>query len=234
MAVRENLEYLPPYGTGASLYVRPLLVGTQPIIGVKPSETYTFIVFVTPVGPYYKEGFFPVEALVVDQFDRAAARGTGRTKVAGNYAASLIPGIQANKKGYPIVLYTDPVEHKYVDEFGTSNFIGITPDKKFLTPESPSILQSITNESLQTLSESYGFEVVKTRIALDDVGQFSEVGACGTAAVITPVYSITRGEKKWIFGDKHKAGETLTRLFEHFQGIQYGDQKDNFGWLEEI
>ncbi|MBF0431319.1 MAG: branched-chain amino acid aminotransferase [Fibrobacteria bacterium] len=233
MAVKENIDYLPPYGTGASLYMRPFLIGTQPIIGVNPSDTYTFIVFVTPVGPYYKEGFSPVNALVVEGFDRAAAQGTGRTKVAGNYAASLKPGIQAKKKGFPIVLYTDPVEHKYIDEFGTSNFIGITDDE-YQTPDSPSILQSITNNSLQTLSKEYGLTPVKMPIPLDEVDRFKEVGACGTAAVITPIYSITKGDKVWTFGDEHKAGKTLTKLYEHLQGIQYGERDDSYNWLIEV
>jgi branched-chain amino acid aminotransferase len=234
MAVRENLDYVPPYGTGATLYIRPLLIGTEPIIGVKPSGNYIFIVFVTPVGPYYKDGFFPVKAIVIDDYDRAAAQGTGQTKVAGNYAASLRPGIRAKKQGYPIVLYTDSVEHKYIDEFGTSNFLGITEAGEYKTPDSPSILRSITNESLQVLAGEYGLKVFREKIALDEVSQFIEVGACGTAAVITPICSITQGDKTWTFGKADEAGQTLKKLYEHLQGIQYGEREDRHGWLTEV
>jgi len=234
MAIRENLDFLPPYGTGASLYIRPLLIGTQPIIGVAPSETYTFLVFVTPVGPYYKDGFFPVNVLVVDDYDRAAAQGTGQAKIAGNYAASLLPGLQAKKQGYSIALYTDPVEHKFIDELGTSNFFGITSGGEYKTPDSPSILKSITNESLQVLAQEYGFKVIKGPIALEELDQFIEVGACGTAAVITPIYSITRGEKQWTFGTPNEAGKTLKKLYEHLQGVQYGEREDKYGWLVEV
>ena len=234
IAIRENLDFLPPYGTGASLYIRPLLIGTQPVIGINPSETYTFLVFVTPVGSCYKDGFFPVNVLVVDDFDRAAAQGTGQTKVAGNYAASLLPDQKAKKQGYSIVLYTDPVEHKFIDELGTSNFFGITSAGEYKTPNSPSILQSITNESLQVLAQEYSLKVIKGPIALEGLDQFTEVGACGTAAVITPIYSITRGEKKWTFGKPDEAGETLKKLFEHFQGIRYGEREDKYGWLLEV
>ena len=233
MAIRENPEFVPPYGTGASLYIRPLLIGTQPLVGVNPSETYTFVVFVTPVGPYYKDGFFPVKAVVIDDFDRAAAQGVGQTKVAGNYAAGLMSGIKAKKQGYPIVLYTDPVEHKHIDEFGTSNFLGITDEGEYKTPDSPSILRSITNASLQVLAEEYGLNVVRDRIPLDELSQFKEVGACGTAAVITPIYSITRGKQTWTFGRPDEAGQTLKKLYEHLQGIQYGEREDTHGWLVE-
>jgi branched-chain amino acid aminotransferase len=189
---------------------------------------------VTPVGPYYKDGFHPVEAVVTEDYDRAAPKGTGRAKMAGNYAASLKPGLEAKKKGFPIVLFSDPKENKYVDEFGTSNFIGITKAGEFKTPDSPSILASITNESLQTLAEGMGLKVVRAPIALDSLGQFLEVGACGTAAVITPVHSITHGAKKHTFGKPGQAGETLTRLYQALQGIQYGEIPDQHGWLTPV
>jgi branched-chain amino acid aminotransferase len=231
MAVRENIDFVPPYGTGASLYLRPLLIGTEATIGIKASETYSFLVMVTPVGPYYKDGFSPVEALVMLDYDRAAPHGTGRAKTAGNYAASLLPGLLGKKKGFPIILFADPREHKYVDEFGTSNFIGITSAGEYKTPESSSILQSITNESLQTLAAEMGLKVVCAPIALDSLDQFSEVGACGTAAVITPVHAVHYGERVFRFGAKDKAGETLTRLYKQLQGIQYGEKPDEYGWL---
>jgi len=231
MAVAANREFVPPYGTGASLYIRPLLIGTEATVGIKPSSTYSFIVLVTPVGPYYKHGFSPVEAVVIEGYDRAAPYGTGRAKTAGNYAASLKPNLLAKEQGYPIVLFTDPREHKYVDEFGTSNFVGITPHGEYKTPMSPSILQGITNDSLQVLSREMGMTVVKEAIALDDLDQFSEVGACGTAAVITPVHIINDGERRFIFGKPDVAGEVLTSLFQQLQGIQYGEIEDKYGWL---
>lgn len=234
MATEINRDFVPPYGTGASLYLRPLLIGTEPTIGIKPSATYSFFVMVTPVGPYYKDGFSPVEALVMDHYDRAAPHGTGRAKMAGNYAASLKPGLEAKKKGYPIVLFTDPKEHKYVDEFGTSNFFGITAAKEYKTPDSSSILQSITNESLQTLASEMGFKVVRGNIAVDGLDQFTEVGACGTAAVITPVHAIVNGSKRHTFGSKDKAGETLTKLYQALLGVQYGDAPDKHGWLVKV
>jgi branched-chain amino acid aminotransferase len=231
MAVDVNKEFVPPYGTGASLYLRPLLIGTEPTVGIKASSTYSFIVLVTPVGPYYKSGFNPVEAIVLEDYDRAAPKGTGRAKMAGNYAASLKPGMVAKKMGYPIVLFSDPKENRYVDEFGTSNFFGITADGFYKTPESGSILQSITNESLQMLAKEMGLKVSRGAIPLDGLDQFQEVGACGTAAVITPVHSIQYRERKFTFGQPGKAGETLTRLYQGLQAIQYGDVPDSHGWL---
>ena len=229
--IEANREFVPPYGTGASLYIRPTLIGTEPMMGVSPSDSYTFFVFLIPVGPYYKDGFFPVRSVILDQFDRAAAMGTGRAKVAGNYAASLMPHKEAKKQGFPIVLYTDSVHHKYIDEFGTSNFIGITKDKRYVTPDSPSVLRSITNKSLQVLAEAQGFTVCKQPILVEEVNQFCEVGACGTAAVITPIHSITRGRQVWTFGEADKAGKVLTSLYEQLQGIQYGEVEDKYSWL---
>ncbi len=238
MAVRENLEFVPPYGTGASLYLRPLLIGTEPTIGIKPSDTYSFLVMVTPVGPYYKGGFNPVEALVMLDYDRAAPKGTGRAKTAGNYAGSLLPGLIGKKKGFPIILFADPKENRYVDEFGTSNFIGITAAGEYKTPESSSILQSITNESLQVLAEGLGLRVVRAPIALDALDQFAEVGACGTAAVITPIHAVhyhrDGSERVFRFGDKDVAGTTLTTLYKQLQGIQYGEIADTHGWLAKV
>ena len=232
-AVRLNRAYVPPFGSGASLYIRPLLIGTEPMVGINSSTTYSFIVLVTPVGPYYKNGFFPVEALVVDQYDRAAPRGTGRAKMAGNYAASLRPSEYAHDRGFSLVLFTDPREHKYVDEFGTSNFVGITPDGAYKTPNSPSILQGITNDSLRVLAQEMGMTVSREPILLDDLGQFSEVGACGTAAVITPVCAIHHGERVFTFGTPDTAGAVLTRLYQQLQGIQYGELPDRYGWLTD-
>lgn len=234
LAVEKNLDFVPPHGTGASLYVRPLLIGTEATIGIKASDTYSFIVLVTPVGPYYKDGFHPVEALVMLDYDRAAPKGTGRAKTAGNYAASLLPGLIGKDKGFPIILFADPKENKYVDEFGTSNFIGITPAGEYKTPVSSSTLESITNESLQELAADLGLKIVREPIALDSLDQFAEVGACGTAAVITPIHAVHYGERVFRFGDKDKAGGTLTRLYQTLQGIQYGEITDKHGWLYAV
>ena len=211
-AVQLNREFVPPYGTGASMYLRPLLIGTEPTVGVKPSSTFSFIVLVTPVGPYYKDGFQPVEALVMDDYDRAAPKGTGRAKMAGNYAASLKPGHEAKQKGFPIVLYTDPKENKYVDEFGSSNFMGITHSGEYKTPDSSSVLQSITNDSLQILAKEMGLKVIKEPILLSSLDQFKEVGACGTAVVITPISAIHSKMGKSSFSEHFLNGQLFNTV----------------------
>jgi branched-chain amino acid aminotransferase len=233
-AVKLNREFVPPYGSGASLYIRPLLIGTEQTIGIKPSSTYTFIVLVTPVGPYYQHGFKPVEAIIIEEYDRAAPLGTGCAKMAGNYAASLKPSNVGHEHGCSIVLFTDPREHRYVDEFSTSNFIGITPAGEYKTPDSTSILQSITNDSLQALAADMGLTVRRERIEVERLDQFSEVGACGTAAVITPVHIIHYRDRAFRFGQPDIAGEVLTRLYNELQGIQYGEAPDRYGWLTVV
>jgi branched-chain amino acid aminotransferase len=233
-AVKNNRDYVPPYGTGASLYVRPLLIGTSPRVGVRPSEEYLFIVLVMPVGPYYKDGFFPVNALVQQDYDRAAPRGVGHVKAAGNYAVAMYADLEAKKKGYPISLYPDAATQTYVDEFGTSNFFGITPDQCYVTPDSQSILPSITNQSLIAVAGDFGLGVERRQVLLDRLDQFAEVGACGTAAVITPIYSITWRDRVFTFGSKDTAGETLTRLYREIQGIQYGEIEDRYGWMVPV
>jgi branched-chain amino acid aminotransferase len=233
-AVKINREFVPPYGSGASLYIRPVLIGTEPTIGIKPSSTYAFIVLVTPVGPYYKKGFKPVDAVIIDEYDRAAPLGTGRAKMGGNYAASLKPDALAHAKGFPIVLYTDAREHKYVEEFGTSNFIGITPAGEYKTPDSTSILQSITNKSLQVLAADMGLDVKREQIPVLALVQFSEAGSCGTASVITPVHAVHYRDQVFRFGRPDVPGEVLTRLYKELQGIQYGDIADRHGWLTEV
>lgn len=232
--IQLNESWVPPYGTGASLYLRPLIIGSSPHVGLHASEDYIFILLCMPVGPYYKNGFFPVKAYVQEGFDRAAPRGVGNVKAAGNYAAGLMGDMDGKKKGYPICMYLDSATHHFVDEFGTSNFLGITKDKKYVTPESSSILPSITNKSLQQIARDFGMPVEKREIPVTELSNFSEVGACGTAAVITPVYSVTWGERVFTFGKEDQAGETLTRLFKEIQGIQYGELEDRHGWMEKI
>ncbi|MBN1127550.1 MAG: branched-chain amino acid aminotransferase, partial [Chitinispirillaceae bacterium] len=193
-AIKSNSEWMPPYGAGASMYLRPLLFGTSARVGVQPSDEYIFLLLAMPVGPYYKDGFFPVKALIQEKYDRAAPRGVGNIKAAGNYAAGLIGDKEAKNKGYAISLYLDAATRTCIDEFGTSNFFAITKDNRYVTSDSSSILCSVTNKSLQRLAADFGMGVEQRSISLMDLKDFAEVGACGTAAVITPVCSITHGD----------------------------------------
>jgi len=229
-----NKNYIPPYGTGASLYIRPFLIGTSPYIGLHPSDDYSLLVLCIPAGPYYKNGFYPVKALVQEDYDRAAPRGVGHVKAAGNYAAGMIGDFEGKAKGYPISLYLDSATHSFVDEFGTSNFLAITKDNRYVTPDSTSILGSITNDSLQMIAKDFGMKVEKRHIPVKELPEFAEIGACGTAAVLTPVYSITHGEKVYTFGKENEAGATLSRLYKQMQGIQYGEIEDTHGWMRKV
>jgi branched-chain amino acid aminotransferase len=226
-----NRSYVPPYGTGASLYLRPLLLGSTPHIGVYPSEDYLFLMMACPMGPYYKNGFFPVRAYVQEDYDRAAPKGVGNIKAGGNYAAGMMGDFDGKKKGYPICLYLDSATHQYIDEFGTSNFLAITPDGHYVTPYSPSILPSVTNDSLQIIARDFGLPVKKRPIAVRELGDFVEVGACGTAVVITPVCAIDHGERQYSYGRPDEAGKTLTSLYSEITGIQYGEIPDRHGWM---
>lgn len=232
--VAYNKDYIPPYGTGASLYIRPFLIGSSPYIGVHPSDDYIFMVLCIPAGPYYKNGFYPVKALVQEDYDRAAPRGVGNVKAAGNYAAGMKGDFEGKDKGYPICLYLDSATHSYIDEFGTSNFLAITKDKHYVTPASNSILESVTNDSLQVIANDIGMKVEKRPIHIEELSQFEEVGACGTAAVLTPVYSITFGEQVYTFGKENEAGVNLTKLFKQMQGIQYGEINDSHTWMKKV
>jgi branched-chain amino acid aminotransferase len=229
--IRSNSDWVPPYGTGASLYLRPLVIGTSPHVGVHASEDYSFIMLCMPVGPYYKHGFYPVKAYVQEQYDRAAPHGVGNVKAAGNYAAGMMGDNDGKAKGYPICLYLDSATHQFVDEFGTSNFFAITRDNRYVTPQSSSILPSITNKSLMVIAEDAGMGVERRLIRFSELPDFAEVGACGTAAVITPVYSISRGATVYTFGKENEAGATLTSLFKAIQGIQFGEIEDRHGWM---
>lgn len=205
--VQLNKEYIPPFGSGACLYIRPLLIGVSDIIGVKPSTEYTFLVFCTPVGPYFKSGLKPIPLLVEEEMDRAAPDGVGDVKVGGNYAASLRAAKKANDLGYTAVLYLDPKEKKYIDESGPANFFGITKDDKYITPHSNSILPSITNMSLMTLAEDMGLTVEKRPVHINEINSFVEAGCCGTAAVITPVKSIKYRNQEVVYSDGDEVGE---------------------------
>jgi len=189
LAVKNNERFVPPYESGASLYIRPLLIGTSAQVGVKPAKEYTFLIFVTPVGPYFKEGFKPTPMVIMREYDRAAPLGTGTYKVGGNYAASLKAGELAHEMGYSAVLYLDAKEKKYIDECGPANFFGIK-DNTYITPKSTSILPSITNKSLMQLAEDMGLKVERRIVAEEELATFEEAGACGTAAVISPILRI--------------------------------------------
>jgi len=230
-AVKKNESYIPPYGTGASLYVRPLLIGTGAEVGVKPANEYLFMVFVTPVGPYFKTGFSPVDVQIVKDYDRAAPQGTGHIKVGGNYAASLISGERAHQEGFTTLIYLDAKEKKYIDECGPANFFGIKGNT-YITPDSHSVLPSVTNKSLQELAKDMGMTVERRKISIEELSDFDEAGACGTAAVITPIKKIVDREtgKTWEYCKDGKAGPISTKLYNKLQGIQMGDEPDKFGW----
>ena len=233
-AVKANEDFVPPYGTGGSMYIRPLLIGTGPQIGVAPASEYTFLVMVMPVGPYYKGGLKPVRALVVDEYDRAAPNGMGDVKVGGNYAASLYAHEAAKRAGYPVELYLDARTHTCIEEFATSNFIGITKDGAYVTPDSHSVLPSVTNNTLKQIAADLGMKVEVRPVPFDEVKTFAEVAACGTAVVVTPVCEITRGDTVITISDPDACGPVLQKLYVTVQGIQYGLLPDTHGWCVEI
>lgn len=231
-AVKLNEKFVPPYGTGASLYIRPLLIGTGARVGVAPTDEFMFLVFVTPVGPYYKEGFNPIKVMIDRKHDRAAPGGTGHVKVGGNYAASLYSGELAKKEGFPAVLYLDSCERKYVDEFGAANFFAIG-DKRYVTPKSKTVLPSITNMSLRQLAKDIGLTVEDRAVEVAELESFEEAGACGTAAVISPIGEIHDPEKGKIYkyGDTKSAGPWTKRLYDRLTGIQVGEVEDSHDWV---
>jgi branched-chain amino acid aminotransferase len=233
--VKLNEKFIPPYGTGAALYIRPLLIGTGAEVGVKPASEYMFIVFVSPVGPYFKEGFNPIKIAVVRDSDRAAPLGTGTLKVGGNYAASLRGIMRVHKDGYSSPMYLDAKEKKYIDEIGAANFFGIK-NNTYITPKSESILPSITNMSLLQLAEDLGLKVERRRVAMDELDSFEEVGACGTAAIISPIGEINDLEagKVYSFCKDGKPGEISKKMYQLLVDIQFGDAPDTHGWIEII
>ncbi|MCD7970041.1 MAG: branched-chain amino acid aminotransferase [Alistipes sp.] len=229
--VSRNEEFIPPYGTGASLYIRPLLIGTGAQVGVKPADEYMFLVFVTPVGPYYKSGFNPIRVIIDREHDRAAPHGTGHVKVGGNYAASLLSGDWGYGQGYSSVMYLDAKEKKYIDECGAANFYGIR-DGAYITPKSSSVLPSITNMSLRRLAADMGLRVEERPVDVAELATFEEAGSCGTAAVISPVGSVYDPDSgvTYTFGDSTHAGPWSVKLYEALRGIQYGEREDPYGW----
>ncbi|MDO4702692.1 branched-chain amino acid aminotransferase [Tannerella sp.] len=230
-----NQRFIPPYESGSSLYLRPLLIGTGAQVGVKPAVEYLFLIFVTPVGPYFKNGFQPSKVCIMRGYDRAAPHGTGMVKVGGNYAASLLAGEKARKGGYAAVLYLDPKEKKYIDECGPANFFGIRGNT-YITPASESILPSITNKSLMQLAEQMGMTVERRPVPFEEIATFDEAAECGTAAVIAPISQIDDldEEKQYIIAKDGKVGPVCTRLYHKLRAIQYGDEPDEYGWVKVI
>ncbi len=233
--VKLNERFVPPYESGASLYIRPLLIGTGAQVGVHPANEYLFVIFVSPVGPYFKGGFATNDYVIIREYDRAAPLGTGRYKVGGNYAASLAANKMAHDAGYASEFYLDAKEKKYIDECGAANFFGIK-DGKYITPKSSSILPSITNRSLQQLAKDLGMEVEVRPIPEEELSTFEEAGACGTAAVISPIRKIDdlENHKSYVISKDGKPGPWSEKLYTHLRAIQYGTEPDVHGWTTVI
>lgn len=231
-AILLNERFIPPYESGAALYIRPLLIGTGAQIGVHPADEYLFIVFVTPVGPYFKGGFATTNYVITRDYDRAAPLGTGTYKVGGNYAASLRANADAHAQGYSCEFYLDAKEKKYIDECGAANFIAIKGDT-YVTPESTSILPSITNKSMQQLALDLGLKVECRPIPVDELDSFDEAAACGTAAVLSPIGYIDDPAvgRRYTFSRDGRPGPICERLYTHFRNIQYGIDPDIHDWV---
>jgi len=231
--VRRNEKFIPPYGTGASLYLRPVMFGTTVGLGVKPAKDAMLIIYASPVGAYFKEGIKPIEVAIDREQDRAAPRGTGDVKVGGNYAASIHSGQNAHALGYSNVLYLDAATHTHIEEFGAANFFGIK-NGNYVTPKSPSILPSITNMSLRQLAVDLGMTVEERDVPVEELSTFEEVGACGTAAVISPVSKIFDMQTKKVYTYGDRVGEMSMKLYTLLQDIQYGRKEDEHGWCTVV
>jgi len=231
--VKMNARFIPPYGTGATLYVRPLLIGSGPEVGVKPANEYLFMVFVTPVGPYFKGGFKTVAIEVVRDFDRAAPLGTGSIKVGGNYAAGMRASERAHQGGFASVLFLDALEKKYIDEAGPANFFGIK-NNTYITPQSESILPSITNMSLEQIARDLGLKVERRPVPFEELSSFEEAGACGTAAIISPIKKVTDHSTGETVDYGDEPGPVSTKLYQQLRGIQEGSIEDIHGWTTVI
>ena len=229
--VKANAQWVPPYGSGASLYVRPYMFGINPVIGVKPATEYQFRVFVTPVGPYFKGGIKPLRLRIAD-YDRAAPRGTGHIKAGLNYAMSLYAIVDAHEQGYDENIYLDSATRTYIEETGGANVIFITKDNKLVTPKSDTILPSITRRSIVHVAKEYlGMEVEEREISVDEIGEFAECGLCGTAAVISPVGTIVDHGKEYHYAG---FGPTIEKLYKTLTGIQMGTIEAPEGWIKVI
>lgn len=233
-AVKENIEFLPPYESQASMYLRPTLIGTNPQLGVKSSTECMFMMLCAPVGAYTGGNLEAAKVVISRDYDRCATHGTGSFKLGSNYAASLYSYNIAHAYGYSAVLYLDPAEHKYIDEYGSSNFFAIKGNT-YITPLSDTILPSITNKSLETVAKHLGMEVERRKISVDELSDFEEVGECGTAVVITPVKQIddkpaleSAEVKPYVYGSE--CGPKSLKLYQTIRSIQYGEIEDPFGW----
>ncbi len=226
---------MPPYGSGATLYIRPYMFGMNPVIGVKPADEYQFRIFTTPVGPYFKGGAKPLTIRVSD-FDRAAPNGTGHIKAGLNYAMSLHAIVTAHKDGFDENMYLDPATRTKVEETGGANFLFVTKDNKVITPKSSSILPSITRRSLMIVAKEYlGLEVEEREVLFDEVKNFAECGLCGTAAVISPVGKIVnKNEEICLPSGMNEMGPVTRKLYDTLTGIQMGRVEAPEGWIVEI
>ena len=232
--VKANEKWVAPYGTGATLYLRPFVIGVGENIGVRPAPEYLFCVFCCPVGAYFKGGMKPSNFLVTD-YDRAAPHGTGGVKVGGNYAASLLPHELAAKRQFADAIYLDPKTHTKIEEVGAANFFGITRDNKFITPRSDSILPSITKYSLLHLAkERLGMETIEGDVYINELDKFAEAGACGTAAVISPIGGIQYGDDFHVFYSETEVGPITKRLYDELTGSQFGDVEAPEGWIVKV
>ena len=227
-----NHPYVPPHGSGAALYLRPMYIGIDNNVGVKPATRYVFRIFVTPVGPYFKGGFGPDQgkAFMVTRHDRAAPHGSGHVKAGGNYASSFLPGAEARARGFSEALYLDPAEHRYIDEIGAANFLGLK-DGTLITPNSKSVLPSITLLSLLKIAtDIFGWSAEERKIPLEELGELEAAACCGTAAVITWIREIVDGDRVWRFDFDPR----WQQLYDTLVGIQTADHDDPFGWRHEI
>lgn len=233
--IRANQDWVPPYGSGATLYVRPYMFASSPVIGVKPAQEYEFRLFVTPVGPYFKGGAKPI-TLCVSDFDRAAPRGTGFIKAGLNYAMSLHANVTAHANGFDENLFLDPASRTYVEETGGANFLFVTKDKEIVTPLSDSILPSITRRSLMYVAEHYlGLKTTTRKVRLDELKDFAECGLCGTAAVISPVGRIVDHNDIINFpSGMDEMGPVTKELYDTLTGIQQGTIEAPEGWIHKI
>ena len=232
--VKANEHYVPPYGTGGTLYLRPFVIGVGDNIGVKPAPEYIFCVFCLPVGAYFKGGMTPCNFMIAD-YDRAAPHGTGGQKVGGNYAASMQPHKIAADRGFADCIYLDQATRTCIEEVGAANFFGITKNNEFVTPKSPSVLPSITKYSLMEIAEKYlNMPVYERKVPIDSLDEFKEAGACGTAAVITPIGGIEYKEKLHVFYSETEVGPITKELYRILCGIQFGDIEGPEGWIYKV
>ena len=232
--VKANEHYVPPYGTGGTLYLRPFVIGVGDNIGVKPAPEYIFCVFCVPVGAYFKNGMEPCNFMIAD-YDRAAPHGTGGQKVGGNYAASMQPHKIAADRGFADCIYLDPATRTCIEEVGAANFFGITKNNEFVTPKSPSVLPSITKYSLMEIAEKYlNMPVYERKVPIDSLDEFKEAGACGTAAVITPIGGIEYKGELHVFYSETEVGPITKELYRILCGIQFGDIEAPEGWIYKV